>query len=292
MRFADIGQQLRAYRLESGLRAEEIAARLGVSRAALYRYEKGEVIKLDTIRRLAELLKISPLSLLGIGVEYFSRPLALQERLRQVEEDAEQILQLGGALCTLVTSEGYDAALAEAMAEAADESAERVAFHAAAEQALGLLSARKRLYQTRRPSIIAMVTERALRGFLMDGVAPALRLSEAGRHRARMAARAEVENIAALMESVPMGLQIGLLTESEPTGSFIVLRARERAHLCANPFLPDSPPMAALGVGTITAADEAVTIHQRVAENAWREARKGAEAAGRVRLLLAETRMH
>ena len=30
MRFTEIGQQLRAYRLESGLRAEEIAARLGV----------------------------------------------------------------------------------------------------------------------------------------------------------------------------------------------------------------------------------------------------------------------
>ena len=68
MRFTEIGQQLRAYRLESGLRAEEIAARLGVSRAALYRYEKGEVIKLDTIKRLAELLKFSPLSLLGILV--------------------------------------------------------------------------------------------------------------------------------------------------------------------------------------------------------------------------------
>ena len=54
MRFAEIGQQLRAYRMESGLRAEEIAARLGVSRAALYRYEKGEVIKLDTVKRLAE----------------------------------------------------------------------------------------------------------------------------------------------------------------------------------------------------------------------------------------------
>ncbi len=53
MRFTEIGQQLRAYRLESGLRAEEIAARLGVSRAALYRYEKGEVIKLDTIQRWA-----------------------------------------------------------------------------------------------------------------------------------------------------------------------------------------------------------------------------------------------
>ena len=81
MRFTEIGQQLRAYRLESGLRAEEIAARLGVSRAALYRYEKGEVIKLDTIKRLAELLKSSPLSRLGIGVEYYNRPIGYFERV-------------------------------------------------------------------------------------------------------------------------------------------------------------------------------------------------------------------
>ena len=73
MRFNEIGQQLRAYRMESGLKAEEISARLGVSRAALYRYEKGEVIKLDTVQRLAELLKISPLALLGVGVEYYTR---------------------------------------------------------------------------------------------------------------------------------------------------------------------------------------------------------------------------
>ena len=126
MRFADIGQQLRAYRLESGLRAEEIAARLGVSRAALYRYEKGEVIKLDTIRRLAELLKISPLSLLGIGVEYFGRPAAFQERLRQIEEQSDQVLQVGGALCYPVTTEAFDGALAEAWTESADNSGDRL----------------------------------------------------------------------------------------------------------------------------------------------------------------------
>src|ERR1700744_21073 len=99
MRFTEIGQQLRAYRLESGMRAEEIAARLGVSRAALYRYEKGDVIKLDTITRLAELLKISPLSLLGIGVEYYRRPIGYFERGRQIEETADPVLQLAGPLC-------------------------------------------------------------------------------------------------------------------------------------------------------------------------------------------------
>ena len=117
MRFTEIGQQLRAYRLESGLRAEEIAARLGVSRAALYRYEKGEVIKLDTLKRLAELLKILPLSLLGIGVEYYNRPIGYFERLRQVEETADQILQLSGSVCYLTTSDAYDNALAQAFEE-------------------------------------------------------------------------------------------------------------------------------------------------------------------------------
>src|SRR6201996_7626207 len=113
MRFTEIGQQLRAYRLESGLRAEEIAARLGVSRAALYRYEKGEVIKLDTVKRLAELLKISPLSLLGIGVEYYNRPIGYFERVRQIEENVDQILHLMGPVCYVSSSDAYDAAVAE-----------------------------------------------------------------------------------------------------------------------------------------------------------------------------------
>ena len=289
MRFADIGQQLRAYRLESGLRAEEIAARLGVSRAALYRYEKGEVIKLDTIRRLAELLKISPLSLLGIGVEYFSRPLALHERMRQVEEQADQLLQVGGALCPQVTTDALQDALAEALVEAADASPERLQARAAADQALGQLSARRKLHNRRRPSIIAMLGEGALRRMLSEGVAPGLALTDRVRNRCRLAARAEAENIAELMGSEPMGLQIGLLPGADPAGTFVVLRGRERAHLCANPFPPDAAPLSAVGVGMITSADEAVGIHQRVAETVWRDALKGANAADRVRALMRET---
>jgi len=65
----------------------------------------GSAQVLDTIRRLAELLKISPLSLLGIGVEYFGRPAAFQERLRQVEEQSDQVLQVGGAICYPVSTD-------------------------------------------------------------------------------------------------------------------------------------------------------------------------------------------
>jgi len=286
MRFADIGQQLRAYRLESGLRAEEIAARLGVSRAALYRYEKGEVIKLDTIRRLAELLKISPLSLLGIGVEYFSRPVAFQERLRQVEEQADQILLLGGAVCYQTSTDAYDGAIAEAWTEAADGSAERLVARATTDQMLGLLLARKKLHQARRPNIIGILGEAAIGRMLREGVAPGMPGPERTRQRCLAAARAEAEAIAAMMESVPIGVQLGLASTVEPAGCFMVLRGRERAHVIASPFSADTPAHAGIGVASITAADEAVAAHQRVAELAWRDALKGAAAAARVRELI------
>ncbi len=159
MRFTEIGQQLRAYRLESGLRAEEIAARLGVSRAALYRYEKGEVIKLDTIKRLAELLKISPLSLLGIGVEYYNRPIGYFERLRQVEETADQILQVArpALLPHHLGRLRRGARPRRSRRPPSRPARARQRCAAMAEQVLGILAARKRMYAMRRPGIIAMI---------------------------------------------------------------------------------------------------------------------------------------
>ena len=291
MRFTEIGQQLRAYRLESGLRAEEIAARLGVSRAALYRYEKGEVIKLDTIQRLAELLKISPLSLLGIGVEYYNRPIGYLERVRQVEETADQMLLVNGALCYLTTSENFDAALAQAFEETAEAAgAERGAQRTVIEQVQGIQAARKRMYLLRKPGIICMISAVRVQHFLSVGVAGTLPLSDRARRLCRQVASTEVARIADLMEAEPMGLQYGLLPGAEPTGTFEILRSRDRATLAVNPFRPDSAPSAASGVAMITGADEAIAAHQRVAEAQWREAVKGAAGAARIRQLLAEAK--
>jgi transcriptional regulator with XRE-family HTH domain len=291
MRFADIGQQLRAFRLESGMRAEEIAARLGVSRAALYRYEKGDVIKLDTIKRLAELLKISPLSLLGIGVEYYSRPVGYFERLRQVEETAEQILQVDGPVCYLTTTDGYDAALAEAWAEAAEMAGtERATVRAAIEQVTGIQAARKRMYAMRRPGIICILSVSRLLAFLDGGIGCGIASSERVRRLGRQAAAAEMERMADLMETEPMGLQFGVLPDSEPNGAFAVLRARDRDSLTVNPFRPDGMPTGTTGVAMITGAEEAVSAHQRAAEALWREALKGAAAAARVRQMMAQAR--
>ncbi len=292
MRFTEIGQQLRAYRLESGLRAEEIAARLGVSRAALYRYEKGEVIKLDTIKRLAELLKISPLSLLGIGVEYYNRPVGYLERIRQIEETAEQMLLVDSAVCYLTTTDAYDNALATALAEITEQSGgDRAIQRASAEQILGILNARKRVHLSRKPSIIAMIPIGRMRLFLEQGVGATLQLSDRVRRLCRQAAATELLHIADMMEAEPMGLQFGVLPVSEPTGTFKILRARDRATLAVNPFQPDTPPGTTVGVAMITSADEAIAAHQRVAESLWREAVKGSTAAARVRELVQASRV-
>lgn len=288
MRFTEIGQQLRAYRLESGLRAEEIAARLGVSRAALYRYEKGEVIKLDTIKRLAELLKISPLSLLGIGVEYYNRPVGYFERIRQIEETADQILQLSGSICYLTTSDAYDAALTQAFEEVANQAGpERVAMRSMAEQVLGILASRKRMYSMRRPGIIAMVSLAAVQRLLETGIAAGIATSDRVRRICREVAATEVEHMAAMMEVEPMGLQFGLLIGAEPSSYFRILRARDRVSLAINPFRSDSQPSGQSGVAMITGADEAISAHQRVAEASWREALKGPAGAARLRQLVA-----
>ena len=290
MLFTEIGQQLRAYRLESGLRAEEIAARLGVSRAALYRYEKGEVIKLDTIKRLAELLKISPLSLLGIGVEYYNRPIGYFERVRQVEETADQILQLFGPVCYLTTSDAYDSALARGLrgdGRAGGQRARR-SMRSIAEQVLGILVARKRMYAQRTAG-----HHRHGFGFRRPASAGGRRCREHSRCPSvrggicRQVAVAEVENMAVLMETEPMGLQFGLLAGAEPSSAFKIMRARDRVSLAVNPFRPDTHPGAHTGVAMITGADEAVAAHQRVAEASWREAIKGPAGAARLRQLIA-----
>jgi transcriptional regulator with XRE-family HTH domain len=288
MRFSDIGEQLRTYRLESGLRAEEIAARLGVSRAALYRYEKGEVIKLDTVKRLAELLKISPLALLGVGVEYYSRAVAFAERVRQLEETAEQSLQVDGALCYLTTGDAFDAAYTEALAETADAAGpERAALRSAMEQFLGVQAARRRSFGQRRPAVICLLAAGRMATLLQTGVAAGLAVSERVRRQCRQAAADELSRIADLMESEPIGLQFGLLAGGEPSASFLLLRGRDRASVAVNPFRPDGSPFTSTGVAIVTTAEEAVAAHQRVAESLWREALRGPAAAAKVRAMVA-----
>jgi len=283
MRFDEIGQQLRTYRLESGLKADEIAARLGISRTARYRYEKGEVIKLDTVRRLAEMLQLSPLALLGIGVDYFSRVASFLERERHIQEEADRQLQLAGAFSLALASEGFLQILRRLSQEAAN-----MVPNSAVDQCLILLAQRRLVLEQRRPRIIAMLSEAAIRRFLTDGICAGLPLAEPSRAEARAAALTEAENLANQMEQAPLGVQIGLLPEPEPINQAMIFRNRERGFVKSNPFPADAHPTWAQGIVSVTSADDALAVHQRVTEGCWRQACKGMAAAQRLRILIAE----
>ena len=108
IRFDDIGNRLKAFRLGSGLSADEIASRLGISRTALYRFEKGELAKIETLEKLAELLSVSVPTLLGVGVEYVASAVSYFERMRQIEETSEHIIVLAGPISYLLASDAFD----------------------------------------------------------------------------------------------------------------------------------------------------------------------------------------
>jgi hypothetical protein len=146
------------------------------------------------------------------------------------------------------------------------------------------------MYAARKPSIIGILTTSSIQKFLAEGIAGATATSDRLRSAARDVAAREMELIANLMESEPIGLQLGLMASGEPNGPFTLLRSRERATLAINPFNADALPATQSGVAMITGAEDAVAAHQRVSESAWREAIKGAAAAERVRAMIAAAR--
>ncbi len=158
IRFDDIGNRLKAFRLGSGLAAEEIANRLGISRTALYRIEKGEVAKIETLEKLAELLAVSVPTLLGVGVEYIASAVSYFERMRQIEESAEHIIVLAGPISYVLASDGFDHALGEVLRESVPDGIEkRERALAQIDELMAVLRQRKETYRRRQPAIVNLI---------------------------------------------------------------------------------------------------------------------------------------
>src|SRR5437762_8244451 len=151
IRFDDIGNRLKAFRLGSGLSAEELAAKLGISRTALYRFEKGELAKIETLEKLAELLQVSVPTLLGVDVEYIASAVSYFERMRQIEESAEHIIVLAGPISYVLASDGFDRALGAVLRESVpDTVANNTKALAQIDELMDVLRQRKETYPRRR----------------------------------------------------------------------------------------------------------------------------------------------
>lgn len=286
-RYDDIGNRLKAFRLGSGLSADEIAKQLGISRAALYRFEKGELAKIETLEKLAELLGVSVPTLLGVGVEYIASAVSYFERLRQIEETAEHIIVLAGPISYLLASDTFDAKLAEVLRESVPENLEeRDRALKEVGEIMAILHARKETFRRRRPAIVNLVSSSEIERFLRDGLIGRQGLSDKIRRERRAQARIEVAHLAAMVRDEPIGVQVGIVPDTLPHTGFQIFRQPDRQLLSLSPFRLGEQPNVRVGVAMITAAPEALALHQKAVEEMWQRALKGAAAAKFLRGLM------
>ncbi|MFC5586943.1 helix-turn-helix domain-containing protein [Nitratireductor kimnyeongensis] len=280
IRFSDIGARLRAYRLGKGLAPDELAEKLGISRAALYRAEKGAIRKIEMLTSIADVLGVSLPSLMGVGVEYVSSAIAFFERMRQLEDDCQQVIGLFSPVSYLLTSDAYDNALQEVLRESVpaevdpDDSAGELV-----DALIDILRARKKAFRLRRPLIVSLIASSDLEGFLLHGLIGRHDLPPDVVDKRRLQARREAEYILSMLREQPIGIQIGIVREPVPATSFQIFRQQDRSVLAISPFRLGEQPNIRVGVALITSAPEAMTLHEDIAERLWGDALKGEEAA-------------
>lgn len=285
----DIGNRLRSYRLGAGLTPEEVAAKTGISRAAIYRYESGQPIRVDALGKIADLLEISLASLFGVGSENISSAITFFERLRQIEAESTQITALFGPVPYLLTTEAYDDLLPDVLAESVPETAvNRDDLDASIESLLDILKSRKQAYRKLRPNLTALVSTSEIAHFLQTGLVGDLNSPPGEIGKRKDAAKREVEHIIHLCAEQPMGTQIGLVQDSMPSTTFQILRSGTSARVATSPFRLGAPANIRIGVATIMAAEESVRMHQDVAESIWKNSVKGDAACKILKQMLAQ----
>jgi transcriptional regulator with XRE-family HTH domain len=289
-RFAEIGERLRAYRMGRGLAAEQVAERLGVSRAAVYRIEAGEVVKIETLDRLANVLETSVGSLLGLGVEYYANAISYFERMRQIEEKSEQVIAHFPPLSYLLTSDNYARQLKQTLIEAAPsyvDVEDGKAYEAEIDAIIAVLDERKQARNRRHLSVVNFVNMPEIERWLKLGLVGRFNLPQEEVVERRLAARAEIEHLIKLVEREPMGVQIGLIEEPLPNITFQLFRTAERTLLGLSPFrLGGELPNIRTGVAMLTGDEEPVRLYEQLVENLWRRAHKGRDASAQLRMIL------
>ncbi|MBU2867572.1 helix-turn-helix domain-containing protein [Pacificibacter marinus] len=282
LNFKDIGARLKAHRLGRGLAPEELAVRLNISRAALYRAEKGEIAKIDMLSAIANELHVSLPSLLGVGIEYVDNAVGFFERMRQIEEDCDQIIGLFSPISYLVTTEQYDVILKDVLRESVQETEGQDV-----DAILSILKQRKARFAKRRPLLASIISDADIRKFLKEGLEGAAELSNDVRDQRRKMALFEVRHIVEMLRVPDIGVQIGVAREPIPSTSFQIVRQGGRSVLTISPFRLGHNPNTRVGVGLITSAPEALDLHEGIANRLWSTSLKGQEAADYIEELIA-----
>lgn len=290
IRFDEIGGRLRAYRLGMSYTATEVAEKIGVSRAAVYRLEKGELVKIETLERLSELLDVSLPSLLGVGVEYYSNAVAFFERMRQLEEDVVHVMGNFSPFSFLLVSDAYMSYLSRMLLEAIpDSSLDRDGAVAHIEKVLAILAERRAAAVRKRTPVASVVGAQDIERFLRFGLIGRFDLPPDVQEERRRAARSEVARLVDVLARQPLGVQVGVVEDMPPSQTFQVFETRSGSVVTLSPYRLGDQPNISSGIAMITSAPEAVRLFKDNIARQWDRAHKGESGARILRQILKRT---
>lgn len=284
--FKAIGERLRAYRLAKALRSEDVGERLAISRAAVYNLERGEIVKIETLEKLALLLGVTLPNLLGVESEYHDSAVSYFERMRQLEARSKRVLANFDPISFLLTSEAYPKYLRAMLEESVPDALTGDGSKRLNNEVLKILAARRRYYEDNRPSILSLIGLRQVEQFLHHGLVGRLALPAGVQLERKLAARNEVMHMIEVLESDPIGVQVGIVLDNLPSENFQIFEEPAGAHVAVSPFRLGELPNVRAGIASITTSPDAVAMYRSLIERLWAGSAKGRDGAKVLRTLL------
>jgi transcriptional regulator with XRE-family HTH domain len=277
--FVSIGERLRAYRMASELRSEDVADRLNISRAALYKLERGEIVKIDTLERLAALFGVSLANLLGVEVEYHDSAVSYFERMRQLESRSRRIVANFDPFSFLLTSDEYEGWLRQMLEESIPPQLTDAAWPQTLSNVMAILADRKAAFRHAPPNVASLIGLRQIEQFLHHGLVGRLGLPTGVQLERKLAARREVMRIVEMLEDDIEGVRIGIVNDNLPNETFQIFEDDDSAHVAVSPFRLGELPNIRTGIATITTSADALAMYRKMIDRLWTNSEKGADGA-------------
>ncbi|MGG4610285.1 helix-turn-helix domain-containing protein [Providencia sp. Me31A] len=273
--YISIGNRLRAYRIAESLRAEQVAENLGISRAAVYRLEKGEIVKIETLEKLADLLNTSLSSLLGVSSEYYSNADGFFERMRQLEDSSEKIYAHFEPFSYLLTSKNYDTYLAKMLMD----SAPKGLLSEKQRSTLSILEERKNTINSRPPRLFNLISLQSIQRILHTGLVGSLNLPPSTKIDRILQARNELIHLINIIEGKQHLANIAISIKTIPSLTFQIFYNQQGASsLAVSPFRLGEFPNITNGIASVTNSEEAISRYRHLFDNLWEHAAKGEDA--------------
>jgi hypothetical protein len=209
--------------------------------------------------------------------------------MRQIEESSEHLMVLSGPISFLLASDSFEKTLEEVLTENVTKNvANRERALSDIPKIMTILRERKATYKRRRPTIVNLMSAMEIERFLHHGLIGRKGLPEDVVIQRRELARSEIQHFIKRLEDPPMGVQIGIVTDTLPHTGFQLFRQPDRKVLVLSPFRLGGEPNVRVGVAMITSAPDALAFHEAAIDEMWGRALKGQAAADLVKGMLAE----